>query len=311
MDLFVRYPVDNPSISQRFGVMNGREFQGHVGVDFRPRVSGVVGDPIYAPADGFVVWARGSTFAADNPWEQLPNNGNNGNSVILQHIAPFQMVQSMYCHMDRIAVQEGQFVRAGDVIGYMGWTGYCLPKSPYGTHLHWEVFIDYGNGQYPAGTFYGRVDPLEQFAIATTVPVSPGPAGSSAGTPTPKGWLMALNDEQQQELYDWTKIIHDRVTGGIPAGEARGPEQIGNTRPPRVADSGDIWDIKQLLKKTLNTDGGNVLLESNRAVREDVINAVAEAAGKVVKDITRNSQAIADVDRQFIPDRLEEIVKED
>lgn len=179
MTVFKRYPVDNPSISQRFGVMNGREFQGHVGIDFRPRVAGVAGDPIYAPADGFVVWASGSTFSGDNPWEQMPNNGNNGNSVILQHVAPNQAVQSMYCHLSRIAVSEGQFVRAGDVIGYMGWTGYCLPASPLGTHLHWEVFIDYGNGQYPPGTFYGRVDPLEYFSTESLVPVAAGPAGSS------------------------------------------------------------------------------------------------------------------------------------
>ena len=181
MSVFVRYPVDNPSISQRFGLMNGREFQGHVGIDFRPRLAGVPGDPVYAPADGFVVWASGGTFAANNPWEQLPNNGNNGNSVILQHPAPNQAVQSMYCHLSRIAVQPGQFVRAGDVIGYMGWTGYCIPASPAGTHLHWEVFIDYGNGQYPPGTFYGRVNPLDYFTTVTTVPVvNTGGTGSGA-----------------------------------------------------------------------------------------------------------------------------------
>lgn len=182
MSVFVRWPVDHPDISQRFNMVNGREANNHQGLDLRPRVPGVTGDPIYAPADGFVVWASGSTFAASNPWEQLPNNGNNGRSVILQHVAPHQAVASMYCHLESIAVREGQWVTAGTIIGYMGWTGYVLPNSPQGTHLHWEVFIDYGNGQYPEGTFYGRVDPLEYFAISTVVPAGGAGAGGQSGT---------------------------------------------------------------------------------------------------------------------------------
>lgn len=177
--MFVRWPVDNPDISQYFAVQNGREATGHLGVDLRPRRAGVPGDPIYAPADGFVVWARGGTFAANNPWEQMPGNGNNGNAVILQHVAPHQAAATLYCHLSGIAVQEGQWVPAGTVIGYMGHTGYVLPAGPEGTHLHWEMFIDYGNGQYPEGTFYGRVNPLDYFSISTVVPASGGVSGGS------------------------------------------------------------------------------------------------------------------------------------
>jgi murein DD-endopeptidase MepM/ murein hydrolase activator NlpD len=184
MTIFIRHPVDNPSISQPFANNNGREATNHLGVDYRPDYPGQVGKVLYAPADMFIVWARGQTFAADNPWDQLPNNGNNGNSVIGAHPAPNQAVCTMYCHMDQIWVKEGQFVRAGEPLGTMGWTGYIIPNDPNGTHLHWEMFIDYANGVYPEGTFYGRVNPLDYFATETTVPVSPGAEGeSSVGAP--------------------------------------------------------------------------------------------------------------------------------
>ncbi|MDQ0735341.1 M23 family metallopeptidase [Arthrobacter agilis] len=183
MSVFVRHPVDVPSISNGFGDVGWRI---HYGIDYTPPTPGQQGVIVYAPADMFIVWARGEGFAANNPWEQLPNNGDNGNSIIAAHPAPNQAVYSMYCHLAEIWVKEGQFVKAGTPIGVMGWTGYILPKNQNGTHLHWEVFIDYADGAYPEGTFYGRVDPLDYFAIETVVPIAPGGEGaSSVGTPEP------------------------------------------------------------------------------------------------------------------------------
>lgn len=180
MTVFVRHPVDNPSISQEFANENGREATNHLGVDYRPDFPGQVGKVIYAPADMFIVWARGAGFAAGNPWEQLPNNGNAGNCIIAAHPAPHQAVCTLYAHLDQIWVTEGQFVTAGTALGTMGWTGYILPKNQNGTHLHWEMFIDYADGVYPPGTFYGRVNPLDYFRTETVVPVRPGAEGDSA-----------------------------------------------------------------------------------------------------------------------------------
>jgi murein DD-endopeptidase MepM/ murein hydrolase activator NlpD len=186
--IFSRHPVDDPDISQEFGDVGWRI---HHGIDYRPGYPGQVGKIIYAPADMFIVWARGELMAADNPWDQLPNNGNNGNSVIAAHPAPHQAVCTMYCHMDQIWVKEGQFVTAGTPLGTMGWTGYIIPNDPNGTHLHWEMFIDYANGVYPEGTFYGRVNPLDYFRTVTSIPVSPGAEGGSAvGAPAVRELLI-------------------------------------------------------------------------------------------------------------------------
>lgn len=178
MTIFGRHPVDNPSISQGYANDNGREAHKHLGIDYRPDFPGQVGKIIYAPADMFIAHADGDGFAADNPWEQLPNNGNAGRCIIGVH-PNTATAYSLYAHLDEIWVTPGQFVTEGTPIGTMGWTGYILPPDPNGTHLHFEVFIDYGDGIYPEGTFYGRVNPLDYFRTETTVPVGPGGTGNS------------------------------------------------------------------------------------------------------------------------------------
>lgn len=176
MSVFYRHPVDHVSISDPFGDVGWRV---HHGVDYRPPspLSRVV---IYAPAPMTIVWARGQQFAANNPWEQLANNGNNGNSIIGRHPDPHWAMHSMYCHMEELWVSEGQSVDTNEPLGLMGWTGYVLPRDPNGKHLHWETFIDYSDGEYPAGTFYGRVNPLDYFKTATTVPIALGASGGAS-----------------------------------------------------------------------------------------------------------------------------------
>ena len=56
-----------------------------------------------------------------------------GKSVVIEHLPG---VFSLYYHLDSIAVDEGDFVMAGDRIGEIGATGLAT-----GAHLHWEVRI--------------------------------------------------------------------------------------------------------------------------------------------------------------------------
>ncbi|NPA93474.1 MAG: peptidoglycan DD-metalloendopeptidase family protein [Chloroflexi bacterium] len=103
---------------------NDTFFWYHTGLDF----CGRVGTPIYAPADGVVVFT-GTTEI-------------HGNVTIIDH---GWGVYTTYCHQDQILVQKGQRVHAGDLIGKVGRTGRVT-----GPHLHWEVWV----GDVP-------VDPLE------------------------------------------------------------------------------------------------------------------------------------------------------
>lgn len=87
----------------------------HGGVDFGARS----GTPIYAPAAGRVVLA-----------EELAVRGK---VVLIDHGLG---VFSGYWHQSELAVQVGQVVQRGDLIGYVGDTGLVT-----GTHLHWEIRV--------------------------------------------------------------------------------------------------------------------------------------------------------------------------
>ncbi len=87
----------------------------HAGVDF----CGGEGTPIYAPAAGKVVLARSLVIR--------------GNAVILDH---GWGVFTGYWHMSKLAVEEGQDVQPGDLLGYVGGTGRVT-----GPHLHWELWV--------------------------------------------------------------------------------------------------------------------------------------------------------------------------
>jgi len=94
----------------------------HRGVDY----GGGTGAPIYAPAAGrvVVVGRVSDGFRV------------NGNTVAIDH---GQGVGSVFIHLSRIDVQEGDRVQQGQVIGGIGATGLAT-----GPNLHWGLFV---NGQ--------------------------------------------------------------------------------------------------------------------------------------------------------------------
>jgi murein DD-endopeptidase MepM/ murein hydrolase activator NlpD len=77
------------------------------------------GTPIHAAASGSVILAR------------YGYNGGYGNVVIIDHP---NGTETLYAHQSKIAVQTGNQVSQGQVIGYVGCTGLCT-----GPHLHFEV----------------------------------------------------------------------------------------------------------------------------------------------------------------------------
>jgi murein DD-endopeptidase MepM/ murein hydrolase activator NlpD len=89
----------------------GSEF--HPGIDFQ----GHRGDPVKCTASGKVVFAG--------------RLGGYGNCVRIQHP---NNLETVYGHLSKITVREGQRVTVGDLVGKVGSTGRST-----GPHLHYEI----------------------------------------------------------------------------------------------------------------------------------------------------------------------------
>ena len=98
-------------MTSHFGNRHG---EWHPGVDIALRV----GDSVRVAWDGVVRYA-------------MMNRGGYGNLVVVRHR---NGLETYYAHLSRIKVISGQIVKAGDLLGLGGNTGYS-----FGPHLHFEV----------------------------------------------------------------------------------------------------------------------------------------------------------------------------
>lgn len=110
-----RWPMTNFTITTYFG-RRGVFQRFHTGID----LAAPMGTPIYAARAGQVDTAGWSRFGY-------------GLHVILDH---GDSQETLYGHMSRIVVRPGQWVARGDLIGYVGSTGWST-----GPHLHFEVRV--------------------------------------------------------------------------------------------------------------------------------------------------------------------------
>jgi len=90
--------------------------QFHEGLD----IANKVGSPVSAPADGTVIY--------------VGYQSGYGRTIKVQH---GYGVVTLYGHLSKTAVEKGQRVKKGDVIGYVGNTGRST-----GPHLHYEVRLN-------------------------------------------------------------------------------------------------------------------------------------------------------------------------
>jgi murein DD-endopeptidase MepM/ murein hydrolase activator NlpD len=138
----LRTPIDGARLSSGFG-MRLHPILGytrkHQGVDF----AAPSGTEIYAAGDGTVV--------------RIGRVGGYGNYVEVKHNEQYK---TAYAHLSRFArgLKEGERVRQGEVIGYVGMTG-----SATGPHLHYEVYyrgeqVDPQSIKMPAATRLAGAD---------------------------------------------------------------------------------------------------------------------------------------------------------
>lgn len=112
-------PLDNRQITNFNNTYGMRrhpifsDWRFHHGLD----LSADIGTPVYATGDGVVTRAE--------------YGGGYGNVIFVNHGFGFE---TRYAHLSRFKVYEGQKVNRGEVIGYVGNTGWSTRP-----HLHYEV----------------------------------------------------------------------------------------------------------------------------------------------------------------------------
>ncbi|WP_291963646.1 peptidoglycan DD-metalloendopeptidase family protein [Maribacter sp.] len=127
---FLRMPVEYGRLSSRYNLKRRIKYYGyklrpHKGTDY----AAPIGTPIMATADGTVV--------------ESTRRGGNGKYVKIRHNGTYS---TQYLHMKAQNVKKGDFVRQGDVIGWIGMTGNT--GGPHVCYRFWK------NGR--------QVDPLKE-----------------------------------------------------------------------------------------------------------------------------------------------------
>ena len=127
---FLKAPIKFSRVSSRYNLNRrikyyGNRVRAHRGTDFAANI----GTPIVSTANGTVIESR--------------YKGGNGNYVKIKHNSTYS---TQYLHMKKRAVKKGDYVKQGDVIGYVGMTGNTA--GPHVCYRFWK------NGK--------QVDPFRQ-----------------------------------------------------------------------------------------------------------------------------------------------------
>ncbi|WP_236638703.1 M23 family metallopeptidase [Leeuwenhoekiella aestuarii] len=117
---FLKSPLKFGRISSRYNLKRriayyGNRIRPHKGTDF----AAPVGTPIMATSDGTVIASE--------------YRGGNGNYVKVRHNKTYD---TQYLHMSKRAVSRGDYVRQGEVIGYIGMTGNT--SGPHVCYRFWK-----------------------------------------------------------------------------------------------------------------------------------------------------------------------------
>jgi murein DD-endopeptidase MepM/ murein hydrolase activator NlpD len=140
---FLRAPLNFSYISSNFNPKRYhpilKRVKAHNGIDYKaPK-----GTPVLAAGDGKVIRSAYSKY--------------NGHHVFIQHA---NSIVTKYLHFTNRTVKQGQRVKQGQVIGYVGATG--LAQAP---HLHYEFLLN-GVHRNPRTVALPKADPLGKTQLA-------------------------------------------------------------------------------------------------------------------------------------------------
>ena len=150
---FLKAPLNFTRISSRFSPRRfhpvQQRWKAHKGTDY----AAPHGTPIWSTANGVVI---ASSYTAGN-----------GNYVKIKHNGTYT---TQYLHMSKRAVKQGQRIKQGDIIGYVGSTG--LATGPHVCYRFWKngVQVDPFRQNLPAAepiedkyipSYFAAIEPLK------------------------------------------------------------------------------------------------------------------------------------------------------
>lgn len=142
---FLRYPLEFTRISSNFGRRMHpihKRWRSHNGTDF----AAPTGTPIMASSDGRIRF--------------VGNQNGYGKTIIVEHRDGYS---TLYAHLNGFArgLKSGQRIRQGEMIGYVGMTGWAT-----GPHLHYEIRVN-NVPRDPLKVALPAVKPLEKKELAS------------------------------------------------------------------------------------------------------------------------------------------------
>ena len=121
-DMVFSWPNSGP-ITANFGVPTPVQSY-HTGTD----IDGQIGDSILAASDGTISFTGGSSTYGYGLYIKIDHGSG---------------IETLYGHLSGFTVSESDTVKRGELIGYMGNTGFAIAfGSGDGSHLHFEVRED-------------------------------------------------------------------------------------------------------------------------------------------------------------------------
>jgi putative cell wall-binding protein/biotin carboxyl carrier protein len=261
------------AVTSPFGYRGGGM---HTGID----MDGVSGEPILASAGGTVISA-------------VPRGGY-GKTTVIDHGGG---VTTLYSHQLGIEVNPGDTVSAGQVIGWVGSTGFST-----GSHLHYEIRIN-GQPVNPADWF-GPAEPTQELAADSGTESASGKAAArqvQESTSRSSRRDVTLPKAQTSEDQTATAGLKRTATEADPVGAAVEVSQLAFddggashavvTRNDKFADTLAGGPLAGSEGPVLLTDSG----ELDRRVRDELDRVLSK--GKTVYILGGENAISAEVER--------------
>jgi len=207
-------------------------YDGHDGIDFSRRED-KEDLQVRAAASGVV------TLTVTNCSANCCNGGcaqgcGWGNYVLLYHDSRYF---TQYAHLSAVSVSQGMSVNAGDILGTMGNTG-----GSCGTHLHFCLYRDNGNGRWDGGSVDRPVDPYG-WSPHGAGPSPIDPWARESGAISHYLWVHDLGPEPSSLDGERGGVISDTLRGieaQIPAGVFSSTATLELSPDPVAAPSAQL-----------------------------------------------------------------------